>query len=253
VIEGMADRFSLDGKVALVTGGTRGIGRAIAETLAGAGASVFVTARKPAEIEETVTALAAAGARVDGHAGSAGDPEAVTAGVARCMEQFGRLDVLVNNAATNPQYGPLAEADMGAVQKVLSVNLEGPLRYIQEAWKWWMKENGGTVVNIASMGGLRVEPMLGAYNVSKAALLHMTAQLAREMAPGVRVNAVAPGLIKTDMSRALWEQQAIVDRQPLGFVAEPADVATAVLFLASSGSRYVTGETIFVDGGVSTT
>jgi 3-oxoacyl-[acyl-carrier protein] reductase len=169
------------------------------------------------------------------------------------MERFGRLDIVVNNAATNPQYGPLAEADMGAVQKVLAVNLEGPLRYVQAAWRHWMKEHGGSIVNIASMGGLRIEPMLGAYNVSKAALLHMTAQLAREMAPQVRVNAVAPGLIKTEMSRVLWEQPAIVGRQPLGFVADPADIGTAVLYLVSDAARYVTGETIFVDGGVSTT
>ena len=249
----IATRFALDGRVALVTGATRGIGRAIAETLADAGAAVFVTARKQHEIDETLDALATAGAQADGQAGSAGDAEAVAAGVDRCMERFGRLDIVVNNAATNPQYGPLAEADMGAVQKVLAVNLEGPLRYVQAAWRLWMKDHGGSIVNIASMGGVRVEPMLGAYNVSKAALLHMTSQLAREMAPQVRVNAVAPGLIKTDMSRVLWEQPDIVARLPLGFVADPADIATAVLFLASDASRYVTGETIYMDGGASTT
>jgi NAD(P)-dependent dehydrogenase (short-subunit alcohol dehydrogenase family) len=241
----------VDGRVALVTGGTKGIGRAIAEALAGAGASVCVNARKPDELAETATALEAIGARVTTAAGSAGDPAVIEAAVAHCVETLGGLDILVNNAATNPQFGPLVEADMGAVEKVWSTNLAGPLRFAQAAWTHWMRDHGGVILNVVSLGGIRPGPSIGAYNVSKAGLAHLTRQLALELAPGVRVNAVAPALVKTDMARALWEpnEEAMARMHPLGRLGVPDDIASAALFLVSDASSWMTGEVVVVDGG----
>lgn len=247
-----ATMLRLDGKAALVTGGTRGIGRAVAEALLRAGASLCVTARKDKELEETVEALAPLGPVVSVQA-AAGEPDAAETAVTRCLEAFGRLDVLVNNAGTNPQYGPLVEADLRAVEKVWQVNVHGPLHHAQSAWRHWMRDHGGTVVNVASIGGLRVSPMIGAYNVSKAALVHLTRQLAGEMAPGVRVNAVAPAVIRTRFSVALYEgaEDAVVTQYPLGRLGDPDDVANAVLFLASDASSWITGEVLVLDGGAS--
>ena len=241
----------VDGRVALVTGGTRGIGRAVAEALVAAGGAVCVTARKEADVEETVEALRAVGGPVTGHVGSAGDPEAVAAGVSRCVAELGGLDILVNNAATSAHFGPLADADPGAVAATWRINQEGPLRYVQAAWAAGMRDGGGVILNVASVGGLRAPPMMGAYSVSKAALIHMTRQLAMELAPGVRVNALAPGLVKTDFSRALYEadETAAARRQPLRRLGRPDDVAAAALFLISDASSWITGEVLVVDGG----
>ena len=246
-----ADPFRLDGRVALVTGGTRGIGRAIAETFADAGAAVAVLARKQAELDETREALAARGVPAIVHAGSAGDPDALEAVVARCVAELGSLDVLVNNAATNPFLGPVVDLPPSALAKVLEVNVAGPVRAVQAAWRAWMAEHGGVIINVASIGGIRTSPGIGIYNVSKAALIHLTQQLAGELAPGVRVNALAPGLVRTDMARALWEpnEEAVARMHPVGRIGEPADIARAALYLASDASAWVTGETIVLDGG----
>lgn len=245
----------LDGKVALVTGATRGIGRAIAEAFAAAGAAVCINARKRDELDRAAAAIAALGGSVATVAGSAGDAALPGLAVQQCLETFGRCDVLVNNAATNPQFGPIAEADMRAVTKVWDVNLAGPLRFCQAAWGGWMREHGGVVLNVVSVGGLRPGPMLGAYNVSKAGLVHLTKQLAMELAPGVRVNAVAPGLVKTDMARALWEpnEQAASRMHALGRLGVPDDVAAAALYLCSDAASWTTGEVLVVDGGASVT
>jgi NAD(P)-dependent dehydrogenase (short-subunit alcohol dehydrogenase family) len=159
----------------------------------------------------------------------------------------------VNNAATNPQFGPLVEADMRAVEKVWSTNLAGPLRFAQAAWMHWMRDHGGVILNVVSLGGIRPGPSIGAYNVSKAALIHLTRQLALELAPGVRVNAVAPALVKTDMARALWEpnEQAMARSHPLGRLGTPDDIASAALFLVSDASSWMTGEVVVIDGGAS--
>lgn len=243
--------LSLTGRVALVTGGTRGIGRAIAETYAAAGASVCVVARKLPELEETVAALSAIGVPATSFQGSAGDPDVIEAAVAHCVETLGALDVLVNNAATNPFFGATIDLPGSALEKVLEVNVAGPVRWIQASWRAWMAEHGGVVINVASIGGLRTSPGIGIYNVTKAALLHLTRQFAGELAPSVRVNAIAPGLVRTDMARALWEpnEDAANRMQPLGRIGEPQDIASAALYLASDASSWMTGETIVLDGG----
>jgi NAD(P)-dependent dehydrogenase (short-subunit alcohol dehydrogenase family) len=246
-----SETFRLDGKAALITGGTRGIGRAIAEAFVGAGASVCVLARKAEELEETSTALRNGGGTATTFRGSAGDPEAITAGVAHCMSELGHLDILVNNAGTNPTFGPLIEVEPAAVRKVLEVNLEGPLRLAQAAWTAWMREHGGVIINVASLGGVRPSLGIGMYNTSKAALIHLTRQLALELGPDVRVNALAPGLVKTYFARALFEhdEEGVAARFPLKRLGVPDDVAGAALFLASDASSWLTGETLLIDGG----
>jgi 3-oxoacyl-[acyl-carrier protein] reductase len=243
----------VDGRVALVTGGTRGIGRAIAEAIAAAGGDVMVVARKPDELAETRDALRAIGARAETYQGSVGDPDVASRAVDACVESLGRIDIVVNNAAINPVFGPLMDADLGAVTKVFDANISGPLRFTRAAWHAYLQEHGGTVLNVVSVGGLRPGPFIGAYNVSKAALVHLTKQLAQELAPRVRVNAVAPALVKTDMARVLWEpnEEAMARAHPLGRLGVPDDIAAAALFLVSDAASWMTGETVVVDGGAS--
>jgi NAD(P)-dependent dehydrogenase (short-subunit alcohol dehydrogenase family) len=241
-------QISLAGKVALVTGASKGIGKAIAKAYADAGASVLLSSRKQADLE---AAAAEIGGDVDVVAANAGDPEQAAAAVDRCVERFGGLDILVNNAATNPYMGPTIEVDLPRYDKTWEVNHRGPLVWSQLAWKAAMQDRGGSIINISSVGGMTVEPVIGVYNGTKAALLHLTRTLAAELAPGVRVNAIAPGLVKTDMARALWEpnEEAIGASMPLGRLGEPADIANAALYLASDLASWVTGQTIVVDGG----
>jgi NAD(P)-dependent dehydrogenase (short-subunit alcohol dehydrogenase family) len=242
----------IDGKVAVVTGGTRGIGRAIAEACAAAGAhGVVVVARKPPELEETASALAALGTGVAMVQGSVGDPEIAARAIDTAVGEFGRCDIVVNNAAINPVMGRLMEVDLGAITKTFDANIVGPLRFVRAAWSAWMAEHGGVVLNVVSVGGMRPGPFIGAYNVSKAALIHLTRQLAQELAPSVRVNAIAPGLVKTDMARALWEpnEDAMARAHALGRLGVPDDIASGALFLCSDASSWLTGEVLVVDGG----
>jgi NAD(P)-dependent dehydrogenase (short-subunit alcohol dehydrogenase family) len=238
----------LDGKVALVTGGSRGIGRAIATAFAVAGAVVMISSRK-------ADALAAAAGAMPGEVGwfaaNAGDPEAAAACVAATMERFGSVDILVNNAATNPYLGPLIGLDQSRADKIVQVNQWGLVSWTQRVWEASMRDRGGVVVNLASVGGLAVEPAIAYYNATKAAVIHLTRHLASELGPGVRVNAIAPGLVKTDLARALWEThgETIAARLPLRRLGEPEDVAAAAVFLASDAASWITGTTLVVDGG----
>ena len=244
--------ISLKGKVALVTGASRGIGRAIARSYAAAGASVMLSSRKQDALDAVVEEIAAeSGGEAAAFAAHAGDPEQIAACVAATVERWGHLDVLVNNAATNPYMGPAIDIDLPRFDKTWEVNYRGPVVWVQEAWQAWMKDNGGVVINMASTGGLAVAPGIGHYDVTKAALIHLTRILAHELAPGVRVNAIAPGLVKTDFARALWEpnEAAAAAMNPLERLGEPEDIANAALFLASDLSSWITGHTMVVDGG----
>jgi len=242
--------FRLDGKVALVTGATRGIGEAIATAYLRAGAAVAVLARKPDELEATAATLGALGPVIT-IAGSAGDPEAIETAVRRTVAELGALDILVNNAATNPAFGPTVDVELRAVKKILEVNVEGPLLLTQAAWKAWMAEHGGAILNVVSVGGLVPAPFIGPYNVSKAALTHLTRQLAMELGPGVRVNAIAPGLVKTKMAQALVDlgEERMAAGFPMKRLGVPDDIAGAALFLVSDAASWLTGALLPVDGG----
>ncbi len=238
----------LDGRVALITGGSRGIGLAIAQEMAASGARVMISSRKAEGLEAAVATLDGEGAWF---AANAGDPDDAAACVAATVERFGTVDILVNNAATNPYMGKTIDIDRPRLDKTISVNFAGPLMWTQLAWQASMRERGGTVLNIASIGGMSVETSIGAYNATKAALLHLTRTLAAELAPAVRVNAIAPGLVKTDMARALWEpnEAAIAKTLPMQRLGEPADIGHAAVFLCSDAASWITGTSLVVDGG----
>jgi NAD(P)-dependent dehydrogenase (short-subunit alcohol dehydrogenase family) len=238
----------LDGKVALVTGASRGIGRAIAHAFSEAGASVMISSRKPDALADAAAAMPG---KVEWFAANAGDPDAAQDCVEATVERLGGLDILVNNAATNPYLGPMMGIEVSQADKTVQVNQRAVVVWTQSAWRTVMESRGGSVINIASVGGLSVEPSIGYYNVTKAAVIHLTRQLANELSPGVRVNAIAPGLVKTDMARALWEAHgdSIARRLPLRRLGEPEDIANAALFLASDAASWITGHTLVIDGG----
>ena len=238
----------LDGKVALVTGGSRGIGRAIAAAFAESGAAVMIASRKAEALE---LAAAEMTGEVAWFVANAGDPSAAAACVDATKARFGAVDILVNNAATNPYLGPLIDIDPSRADKIVQVNQWAVIHWTQLAYRAWMAEHGGAVINLASIGGIGVEPVIGYYNVTKAAVIHITKHLASELGPAVRVNAIAPGLIKTDMARALWETYGdqMASRLPLRRLGEPADIAAAAVFLASDAASWITGTTLVVDGG----
>ncbi|MEM7339538.1 MAG: SDR family oxidoreductase [Actinomycetota bacterium] len=241
----------LDGKTALVTGGSAGIGKGIVKAFADAGANVMITSRKADKCEAAVAEMAGSDGDVDyiaAHIGHLDEAQRVIDGT---IERFGSLDVLVNNAATNPWAGPMIDCDVPRLDKTYEVNLRAPLQWTQVAWNTWMQEHGGSVVNIASVGGFTTSEALGVYCMFKDALMHMTRQLAAEVGPKVRVNCIAPGLIRTDFAKVLWDGprgHAIAEALPMKRLGEPSDIGEAALYL-SAGAEWMTGNVMTIDGG----
>ena len=246
--------FRLDGRVALVTGGSQGIGLAIAEGLARQGAGVVISSRKGDVCEERAAALRGRGLNVRGMACHAGRLDDIRGVLEATADQFGRLDILVNNAATNPFYGPVQDADPGVFDKIMEVNVRGPFLLCREAYPMLKESGRASVINIASVEAFRPDKGLGLYSVSKAALVSLTQVLAKEWGPdGIRVNALCPGIVKTRFSAALWQNETIMNHirssLPLGRVATPEEMAGFAIFLASDAASYCTGGAYLADGG----
>ena len=239
--------ISLKGKVALVTGASKGIGRAIAATMVASGAKVMLTSRK---LDQLQAAAAGMEGETEIFAANAGDTDAGRACVAATIERFGGLDILVNNAATNPYLGATLGVDEARFDKTFQVNLRGPLFWCQAAYDQAFKDKPGVIVNIASVGGLRAEGALGVYNLTKAALIHLTRQLAGEIGP-TRVVGIAPGLVKTDFAAYLVDNfgERLAQQLPTGRIGDPQDIANLAVFLASDAASWITGETVVIDGG----
>jgi NAD(P)-dependent dehydrogenase (short-subunit alcohol dehydrogenase family) len=246
--------FDLSGKVAVVTGASRGIGRAIALAYAAAGAKVVLASRKQAGVEAVAEEIKGAGGESLAVAAHTGDPDAVQSLVERTVEVFGRLDIAVNNAATNPHFGPILSADEGQWQKTLDTNVMGYVRVAQACAEQMKEAGGGKIINVASVAGKSPLPGMGVYCVSKAAVLMLTEVLAVELAQfNIQVNAIAPGFIKTRFSQVLWStpelHEKILQMIPQRRIAEPEELTGIALYLASQASDYTTGTTIVVDGG----
>jgi 3-oxoacyl-[acyl-carrier protein] reductase len=241
---------SFAGKVAVVTGASRGIGLAIAQRLVDDGARVCITGRKDVELQRSVELLGQS--RVLGIAGHADDAEHQHQVVESVMDTFGRIDLLVNNTGINPVFGPLRDLDLGAARHTVEVNCLAALSWTQQVQARWMADHGGAVVNVASIAGLIASTGTGFYGASKAMLMHLTKQLAFELAPQTRVNAVAPAVVKTKFAAALYEhrEEALASRYPFQRLGMPADISGAVAFLLSDDAGWITGQTLVVDGGV---
>lgn len=242
-----------DARTVLVTGASRGIGKATAVAFAAQGCNVVLTSRDQEALDAVAEEIRAAhpSAGVLAHAAHAAEPDQAGAAVDAAMSRFGAIDVLVNNAGTNPYFGPLMDIDPVRAEKTARLNQFGPVLWSQLAWKASMSARGGAIVNVASVGGLLTEPGIGYYNATKAAVIHLTRQLAAELAPGVRVNGVAPGIVRTKLARGLWEnnEQYLNDHLPLGRIGEPDDIADVITFLGGPASRWMTGQTLVIDGG----
>jgi NAD(P)-dependent dehydrogenase (short-subunit alcohol dehydrogenase family) len=248
-------QFDLTGRVAIVTGASRGIGQAVAQKLAAAGAQVALASRKQESLDKVVAQIQGQGGEAIAIAAHTGETEAVRALVAQVVERWGGVDILVNNAATNPHFGPLLTADEGQWQKILDVNVVGYFRMAQAVVPEMHKRGKGKIINMASVAGVRPMPGMGVYSVSKAAVIMLTQTLAQELGPSnIQVNAIAPGVIKTRFSSVLWQTESIAQgiqaSTPLGRFGEVDDLTGAALYLASSASDYMTGAVLVIDGGI---
>ena len=246
--------FNLNGRVALVTGASRGIGEATARLLAEQGAHVVLASRKQADLDVVAESIRAASGKATAIAAHQGDSGALKALVERIGTDLGRLDILVNNAATNPYFGPIADTDIGMVDKTLQVNIKGYFELSSLAIKLMRAQGRGAIVNIASVNGVRPAPLQGIYSITKAAVINMTQAFAKECgSSGIRVNAVLPGLTDTKFASALTQDESMLkdflSGVPLQRMAQPEEIAPAVLFLVSDASSYITGTTLSVDGG----
>jgi NAD(P)-dependent dehydrogenase (short-subunit alcohol dehydrogenase family) len=239
----------LAGKTAIVTGASRGIGFAVAERLVAEGAHVVITARGEDGLRDAASAL---GDRVRFVVGKADDPAHQDEVIRTAIDTFGSADLMVNNTGINPAYGPLMELDPGVARKIMEVNVISALTWVQKLDAAWMREHGGSIVNIASVAAVKPAPMIAMYGVSKAALVHLTEELAVELGPKVRVNAVAPAVVKTRFARALYEgrEAQLAQAYPLKRLGVPDDIGSAVAFLLSDDAGWITGQTLVIDGGV---
>lgn len=250
----MNNPFDLTGKVALITGASRGIGAAIAVAYAQAGAQVILASRKQSDLEEVARQIQQAGGSALPLAAHTGDPSAVAALIEKSIAAFGGIDILVNNAATNPHFGPILTAEDSHWDKILDVNVKGYFRMAKACVESMQARGGGKIINMASVAGLEPEPMMGVYSVSKAAALMLTRVLAAELADfNIQVNAIAPGFVKTKFSAALWQNeqlyQAIIKSTPQKRMAEPEEIAGMAVYLAAPASGFVTGSVFTIDGG----
>jgi len=247
-------RFDLTGKVALLTGASKGIGEAMARGMAEFGATVVVSSRKQEAVDAVADAFREDGLDAIAIAANVGNPDDITALLEQTLERCGGIDVLVNNAAVNPVFGPIQDTDARAFDKIIDVNLRAPLELCKRVYPIMQARGGGSIINISSIGGITPEAGIGIYSVSKAAIINMTQAMAQDWGPdNIRVNAICPGLIRTRFSEALWSNDEILDRflqhTPLGRAGEPDDVAGLAAFLASEAAAYCSGGVYTVDGG----
>lgn len=246
--------FDLEGRVAIVTGGSRGIGEAIALSLSESGAKVVLCSRKIEGLDAVKEKIKAQGGEAISIPAHMGDLDSLQTVVDGTVKEFGSIDILVNNAATNPILGPVIDTEPAAWDKIMDVNLKGLFFLTRAAGKVMVEKGRGTVINISTEAAIRPAPGLGAYSISKAGVDMVTKAFAQELGPrGIRVNGIAPGLVQTRFSQALWSndaiRQAVESRIPLGRMGQPHEMAGVVVFLASDAASYITGQTILVDGG----